>query len=395
MLPHQISGHLGKVLEAEGIPFEADALAQLGEAAQGSMRDALSLLDQAIAFGGGKVDAAGVRAMLGAVDGGHMLTLLDALATADGPRLLATAQQLLQMGVGAEAVLQELASLLYQLGLLHRVPAALNDGQRARLSPFAARFEEADLQLYYQIALHGRRDVQLAPDESAGLCMPLLRMLALAPQSPPEASTLPNMTAVSSPTPTGTFVSTPVAAGKALTEVAVATPLADTQDVAPPSAPKSKADTTTAVADDPAAIDDSPEDEPAASTPPPFEGDWPALVAALPLGAQARMLALHAALIDWQDDVFELAIAERDRFLLDAAFQSRLSDALSQWFGRTIQVRVRAAAEAEGATPAAQQQQARQRRQAEAEAVINADPFVRRLMTEFGATLIPDSLRPA
>jgi DNA polymerase-3 subunit gamma/tau len=183
MTPQQVAGHLAHVLQVENVQHEATALALLGRAAAGSMRDALSLLDQAIAYGMGEVKEEGVRAMLGAVDRRYLFVLLEALAAGDGPRLMAEAEQLAQRGIGFDSVLAEMAVLLQQLAMAQTVPTAIADDEpeREALFALASLIAPQDVQLYYQIAIHGRKDLALAPDEHAGFSMTLLRMLAFHP----------------------------------------------------------------------------------------------------------------------------------------------------------------------------------------------------------------------
>ncbi|WP_024303300.1 DNA polymerase III subunit gamma/tau [Pseudogulbenkiania sp. MAI-1] len=193
MTPQQVAGHLARVLDVEQVSYEAPALALLGRAAAGSMRDALSLLDQAIAYGVGKVEESGVRAMLGAVDRAYLYTLLEALAEADGPRLIAEAKALAERGIGFDSALGELALLLQQIALAQTVPEAIAaddpDGEAALA--LAQLIAPEDVQLYYQIAIHGRKDLALAPDEHAGFTMTLLRMLAFHPLNAPGDSSAP------------------------------------------------------------------------------------------------------------------------------------------------------------------------------------------------------------
>ncbi|BBF86195.1 DNA polymerase III subunits gamma and tau [Aquitalea magnusonii] len=190
MTPQQVAGHLAHVLQVENVPHESAALALLGRAAAGSMRDALSLLDQAIAYGMGDVREDGVRAMLGAVDRRYLFVLLDALASGDGPRLMAEAEQLAQRGIGFDSVLAEMAVLLQQLAMAQTVPTAIADDEpeREALFALASLIAPQDVQLYYQIAIHGRKDLALAPDEHAGFSMTLLRMLAFHPLNTPADS---------------------------------------------------------------------------------------------------------------------------------------------------------------------------------------------------------------
>ncbi|AUH51931.1 DNA polymerase III subunit gamma/tau [Chromobacterium sp. ATCC 53434] len=193
MTPQQVSTHLAHMLDVEGIQYEAPALALLGRAASGSMRDAQSLLDQAIAYGLGEVREDGVRAMLGAVDRRYLFTLLQALSAADGAALMAEADSLAERGVSFDSALSELAVLLQQLALAQTVPTALADDEPERETIFALADAIApqDVQLYYQIAIHGRKDLALAPDEHAGFNMTLLRMLAFHPARAPAESAAP------------------------------------------------------------------------------------------------------------------------------------------------------------------------------------------------------------
>lgn len=193
MTPQQVAGHLAHMLDVEGIAYESPALALLGRAAAGSMRDAQSLLDQAIAYGLGEVKEDGVRAMLGAVDKRYLFALLDALADADGARLVAEVEALAARGIGFDSALAELASLLHQLALAQTVPAAIasDEPERDAIFALAQRLAAEDVQLYYQIALHGRRDLALAPDEHAGFSMSMLRMLAFHPVNGGESAVRP------------------------------------------------------------------------------------------------------------------------------------------------------------------------------------------------------------
>ncbi|MDC7710383.1 DNA polymerase III subunit gamma/tau [Vogesella indigofera] len=202
MTPQQVAGHLAHVLDTEGVSFEAPALALLGRAAAGSMRDALSLLDQAIAYGVGDVREDGVRAMLGAVDQRYLFALLEALADADGARLMQEVEALVARGIGFDSALAELAMLLHQLALAQTVPDAIaaDEPERDALFALAQRLGAEDVQLYYQIALHGRRDLALAPDEHAGFSMTMLRMLAFHPAQG-GAEVAPRVAAQNRPAP--------------------------------------------------------------------------------------------------------------------------------------------------------------------------------------------------
>lgn len=186
MPPQHIVDHLSRVLMAEEIPFEAPALRYLAKAAAGSMRDALSLLDQAIAHGAGKVEENGVRDMLGTVGEDYLYGLLEGLARADFPAMLALAEDMNGHSLSFDAALQDLATLIHRIALAQMAPQALEDpGERERLLPFTRQFDPEFLQLAYQIVTHGRADLALAPDEYAGFTMTLLRLSAFKPVSPP------------------------------------------------------------------------------------------------------------------------------------------------------------------------------------------------------------------
>jgi DNA polymerase III subunit gamma/tau len=181
-----IVDHLSRILQAEDIPFEAPALRHLAKAASGSMRDALSLLDQAIAHGSGKVEEEQVTHMLGTVGDDHLHAVLDALAAGDVTALLAVADRMETRSLSFDAALQALASLLNRVALAQFAPAAIaDDTERQRLAPYTEAFDPEFLQLAYQIAIHGRDELPLAPDEYAGFTMTLLRLHAFRPEQPP------------------------------------------------------------------------------------------------------------------------------------------------------------------------------------------------------------------
>lgn len=184
MTVQQVADHLANVLTAEQIPFEMPALQLLGRAAMGSMRDALSLLDQAIAMGSGSVAENDVRQMIGAVDKRYLEELLGAIVAQDGEAMLAKAQEMAARAVGFDNALAELAVLLHKLALAQTVPSAVaNDAERDTLLRLAPMLSGEQIQLYYQCALRGKQDLPAAPDEYTGFVMTLLRMLAFAPMA--------------------------------------------------------------------------------------------------------------------------------------------------------------------------------------------------------------------
>src|SRR5512133_269959 len=188
MPPGHIVGHLENILGQEHIEFEMPALRLLAQGAHGSMRDALSLTDQAIAYAAGRVTLEAVQRMLGALDQSFLVRLLDALAADDGAALLAVADDMAARSLSYNAALQDLGSLLHRVALAQSVPAALAEDvpEREHILRLAQVFGPEEVQLYYQIAVHGRNELGLAPDEYAGFTMTLLRMLAFRPGAMPQ-----------------------------------------------------------------------------------------------------------------------------------------------------------------------------------------------------------------
>ena len=252
MTAQQVADHLAHVLDSEQIPYETPALALLGRAAAGSMRDALSLLDQAIAMGSGKVAEQDVRQMIGAVDKRYLYELLQSIAGQNGAALMNQAREMAERAVGFDNALSELALLLQRIALLQTVPAAVpaDDPEYPALKHLAAQLGGEQIQLYYQCAIHGKQDLGLAPDEYAGFVMTLLRMLAFAPLAAPPQHTGAQID--------GSGLHTPSAAPAKQTP---SENLPAFQTASTDTAPAQTAATTTADDDTP------PWQEPAANTP--------------------------------------------------------------------------------------------------------------------------------
>ncbi|MBI3432790.1 MAG: DNA polymerase III subunit gamma/tau [Hydrogenophilales bacterium] len=381
MPPALVAQHLGEVLEQENVACEPAALNLLARAAAGSMRDALSLTDQAIAYGGGKVEAAAVEAMLGTVRRDYLFDLLDALAAHDGDALLAQARQLAERGIAFDAALQDLGNLLTQLALLLHAPGGVESGMDAeRMQAAAAQLDAETVQLYYQIALNGRRDLPYAPDEFSGFCMTLLRMLAFAPGAanadrpapvrvapvaraePPPRAAAPAATSSPSPAPA------PEVATRA---VAAPAELATAPEPNPPSV-------ATLVANEPS---------------PRGAWDWLAVVAELRLGGMAKMLADHCELVSQTGAAVTLRVGEAHKHLLDRTYQDKLVGALRDKYGATLQVTFEIGAAAEQ-TPQQVRTRIKEARQAEAVAAIESDPFVRELVDQFGGQIDASTIQP-
>jgi DNA polymerase-3 subunit gamma/tau len=183
-----IVAHLDEILKKENVSFEPEALPLLARAAAGSMRDALSLLDQAIAHGGGEVSAAGVGDMLGTIDQSHLLRLIEAVAAGDAAAGVKIADEMQARSLSFDTALTDLASLLLRVALAQSLPGSVEE---ARISELARRIDPESAQLYYQIALQGREDLPLAPDEHAGFVMTILRLLAFRPEGLSKGLPLP------------------------------------------------------------------------------------------------------------------------------------------------------------------------------------------------------------
>jgi DNA polymerase-3 subunit gamma/tau len=379
MPPASVAQHLQAILEKEGIAAEPAALKMLGHAARGSMRDGLSLLDQAIAYSAGEVTLESVRAMLGAIDTTLLVRVLDALADKDAAKMLAIADEMAVRSFSFAQGLRDLASLLHRIALAQRVPGTFDDGEDAEaVARLAQRFAPDELQLYYQVALHGRNDLYLAPDEYAGFTMTLLRMLAFAPDAQAGEAPMRAAALVASRPRAAVAVPAPVAR----------TPAATPTPIAPGTRPPAAA--AAPVPASPAASASAPRAvgaEAAAG----FDGDWPALVARLPVQGMPRQLAAQAQLLDASDDHFRLRVAHK--LLADANNIERLRNAIAQHFGRPVRLTVDVGA-TNGPTAAGIAAQARADRQKQAEQAIYNDPTVRQMIENFGAQIDPDSIRP-
>ncbi len=357
-----ISGHLAHVLKEENIEFEASALDVLARAARGSMRDSLSLLDQAIAYGGGKVERAQVSAMLGAVDHDYLFNILDALAKNDGSAMIAEADRMQERALSFEEGLQELGVVLHQIALRQTVPDALPGSTPGfeRIDALANLFTPDQVQLNYQISVNGRRDFGLAPDEYAGFTMTLMRMLAFSTEDvdvAPRAQT-----------------AKPLAVK----------PAEKLQANAPRLAPRA--------APSPMPADDRAEIASPGIAPTVFDGNWLALVAKLQSNRMAHMLASHAELKIFANNHLELAVGEEHKNLLDKAFQDKLKIALEQQLGPGIRFSIGVGDVT--SSLAAITNRTEREQQAKAIASIEQDPFVRDLMTNMDAKLIESSIKP-
>jgi len=347
-----IAAHLAKLLDAEGIAFEPEALAPIGRAAAGSMRDALSLLDQAIAHGAGQLSVESVRDMLGAIDRGVLLALLEAVADENGAEVMRIADEMQSRSLSFDTALADLAGVLLQIALTQTVPGALEDDlpERARIEALAGQIDPEVVQLDYQIVLQGRSDLSLAPDEYAGFVMTLLRMIAFRIDAPGDA--------------------VPVAAGgatRARRGTGGAAPAGSASRVtSPASAERASAEAR----------------------------DWASLVGQLRVTGATRELARHAALRRADGRTYELVVPKSKASLADRTYQDKLKAALEAHLGQEIVLKV-SVGEAGAASVAAREAEAREARQADATRAVQQDAFVQELVELFDGKVVESTIRSA
>ena len=357
--------HLEKVLAAEKVTYEVNALRVLAKAAQGSMRDALSLTDQAIAYAAGKVTEESVRGMLGTLDDAYLIRILDCLIAKDGASLLAVANEMGERSMSFSLALQDLSSLLQKIAAAQVVPeSVLEDWPEAgEIRRLATQLTKEEVQLFYQITITSRPDLSLAPDEQTGFAMTLLRMLAFRPGSSGGGGTAPTPSAppvasaprpMSAPAPAAKTVVS-AAASIATKLVAAATPVGD-----------------------------------AANRP-----DWHSLVRQLPVKGLVQQLAFQTELQDWKDSAagVKATIVTPMPQLASEASIARLAEALTTYFGKPVKIVIEKG-EVEGKTVAKVDAQIHQEKRMNAEQMIAADPFIQQLEKEFGAKVVGGSVKP-
>ncbi len=343
--PSLIVERLTEILSMEGIPADAAGLRLLAQAAKGSLRDALSLLDQAIVFGNSVVNESDTRAMLGVLDQDHIFALLEALAEQNGAAIFAIADRLEAASVSFDQALQDLAALLHRLATAQVIPQMLDETQPDgdRLLALTKRFSPEDIQLFYQIVLHGRTDLAHAPDEYSGFTMTLMRMLAFMPDSQQPGRAYAD---------TGTDHAR---------EVKIEAP-SYLQEAKPVS-------------------DHSPNEA------------WLALVNQLKLSGMTRMLAQYSEAKSFSESRIELYVAEMHKHLLEKSYQDRLRSQLEIHFGKPVEV-IFSQGSITGVTSAALQDRDKLARQSKAVEAIESDPYVQELIEQFDARLNVSSIKP-
>jgi DNA polymerase III subunit gamma/tau len=359
-----IEGHLKHILQQEQTEFDDKAIRLISHGADGSMRDALSLLDQAIAYGAGKLNSDEVQAMLGTVSSDRTLAILKALIAGDAQAVMAEVAALSEMTPDYQMALADLLVLLHQLALAQHAPDAIDENivDRDVLQKIATEISAEDVQLFYQVGLIGRKDLPMAPNARSGFEMALLRMLAFRPQ--------PGQVQLAQP------LAQPLTQGQ----------VAQSRASAPASAPvvsQSAADANTV----PVAS------APPVSAPPANTGDWQGLIEAMNIRGMVKQLAVNCVLENRNGSEMQLMLNQEHSQLVNPGLQSKLQDALSNYLGEKIKLDIilgTAATESPAQTTArnvVEKQQA-------AEQSVDQDPMVQALKDNFGAEVVPNSVRP-
>lgn len=357
--PDLIVKHLQELLASENVEYQQAALKHIARAADGSMRDALSLLDQAIAFGSGKVIEDDVKQMLGTIEHTYIYSILSSLSERDSARLLDALKRLNEQAPDYTNVLSELLGVLYSIALLQQVPESYDEamGDRQKLDELAALLTPEDIQLFYQIGINGRRDLPVAPDLKTGFEMIMLRMLAFRP-APVDSAINPE-----------TFQTPGNRQSKPATE---------TKNPAPaPSHLQSQTDKTSA----------------SSSTAIPETDDWGELVALLSLGGVLNQLAMNCALQEKSDKKMVLFLDPACENLLTRERQERLQEELQKHVPGLQQLEI-TARQAEAETPAQRQARLAEERRAAAQDAIQSDANVQKIVDAFGAQINSDSIQP-
>ena len=431
MAPETVQEHLARVLQSESVAAEPMALRLIARAARGSMRDALSLTDQAIAFGGGQLLEVAVRQMLGAVDRTHVFRLIEALAQGDGAAVVESVDTLRMHGLSATSTLEDMTGLLQRMAVLQAVAHThgSDDPDEARLAQLAALMPADETQLLYSLCLHGRAELGLAPDEYAGLTMVLLRLLAFkpAPGVPAEKKTLnsvsepvrpePGTSQRATASPLVTVVAKPVEPAVPVSEVLLPVPsdagsLTDvdlatqppwkTAPAAPPSGGAAGGSMVQVLS---IPVRDLQAPSPAGrlqggaagrqgELQPTEQGTFwndtvQALVRSELVTALVRELALQSQLVDRDGDLWTLQVQHES--LGQGNTRERLEAALARQ-GHAVRLALRSGRVTD--SPALRAAALSRRRQDEAERLILADPFAQDMMRDFGGKIVPGTLRP-
>jgi DNA polymerase-3 subunit gamma/tau len=399
-----IGERLKFIAAAEKLEFEPAAIALLARAAEGSMRDALSLMDQLIAFGGGALNEANTRSMLGTIDRGHVTRILDALAAQDGPALLAHVRDLDRDAPDYDRALIELAAFLQRIAIVQIVPDAAQQDEEfdaEALTRLAQAIPAEDVQLYYQIAVSGRRDLAMAPEPRVGFEMSLLRMLAFRPELASAEAAAPAASAAAARGPSRT-AGAPMPKGPrdpeagAVSPTAAPAPTSTTMTGVVPTAMAGAVPTAMAGAV-PTAMAGA---VPFAAAPPRVRpttidaANWAIVVEAAGLTGMVRQFALNCMPLDFENHVLRLHFDAMTAHRRTPQIEEKLAQGLSGYLGTEIRLVFESSGSALG-TPARQRVLADQEKAARATAAFEEDPAVKGLRERFGAEIDGASVKPA
>jgi DNA polymerase-3 subunit gamma/tau len=391
MTPEHIAGHLNHVLTAEKIPFEEPALWLLARAADGSMRDALSLTDQAIAFGNQQLAASDVSSMLGTINQRDIESLVGTLVSRDGPALLTEISRIADFAPDYGIILADLLSLFHRVTMEQVVPGSADNalGDAHQIQALAKKLSAEDAQLFYQVALMGRKDLAITPDARMGFEMTLLRMLAFRPgtarREPPTAIAADSAPAGNrdEPDPVAAVAHQPEAPVPVKPEAPEQTPV----DEVPPWEPQPGTDVD--YPDDGAEPEHQP--EPPEEALPDGEFVWQRDFRSLNIAGMPGNLASHGSMLHQGNDVL-LTIDEGHARLLNARHEEKILTALRNRFGDATELRIQRGRPDD--TPAAYEERQRKIRQQAAEQAIRTDPLVQSIVDRFAARVVEDSIRP-
>jgi DNA polymerase III subunit gamma/tau len=364
-----ISECMEKILKEEAINYEINAIYLIAKAANGSMRDALSILDQGIAYCGGTIEEATIKKMLGAIDQSYLFNLIQAVIDKNGQKVIEIAKNMDERNLSFEAALNDLANLIQLISVTQAIPESLEVSylDRDQVIALSKKISAEQLQLLYQITILGRRDLYLAPDEYAGFTMTLLRMLSFAPQD-----------AVIAKNPA--IAKNDVAHSATKMESA-----AISKDVSSETFEiKKKIEVTHE-------IDEDISDKEISKEAVPFNGNWRELVDQLKLGL-VKALAQQSELVSFKNNEIILSIADEHKHLLNEAYQKKLELSLSEHFSQRIKLVI--LQKGANNSPLKQKQEERSTLMKDTENAILEDQFVKSLLTEFNAEIIPSSIKP-
>jgi DNA polymerase-3 subunit gamma/tau len=359
-----ISEYLEKILKEEAINYEINAIYLIAKSANGSMRDALSILDQGIAYCGGTIEEATIKKMLGAIDQSYLFNLTHAVIDQDGSKVIEIAKQMDERNLSFDAALNDLANLIQMISVAQAIPESLEASylERDQVIALTKKISAEQLQLLYQITILGRRDLYLAPDEYAGFTMTLLRMLSFIPQDSVTSKT-----------------SVPLRKDIATQAIKLEPVIKPSEISLDTSEDKKKIEV----------LDEATDDEPKVTRS--FDGNWRGLVDELKLGL-VKALAQQSELVSFKGNEMILSIADEHKHLLNETYQKKLESSLSEYFNQRIKLVI--LQKGANNSPLKQKQEERSTLMKDTEHAILQDQFVKSLLNEFNAEIIPSSIKP-